>query len=290
VKSAKIDLFTVINTVCMLLLISTMIYPFIYMLSISLSSHEFVARNEVFFWPKGFTTEWYARVFDNNRIYIGYRNTIIYVVVGSLSSLVVTSLGAFALSKSRMVLRGPLTFLIVFSILFSGGMIPTYLVVKSLGLINTMWAMILPNLISTFHVLVFRAFFEGIPAELEDAGRIDGLNDFGFFLRIVAPLSKAVYAAIGLFTAVGIWNDFYTPFLYIKNQDLYPLQVFLRDLVIAGQLDSEATAAQRTNQTETVIQSLKYATIIIGTLPILVLYPFLQKHFVKGVLIGSVKG
>jgi len=290
VKSGKPDLFTIVNTICMLLLISTMIYPFIYMLSISLSSHEFVVKNEVFFWPKGFTMEWYARVFADDRIFIGYRNTIIYVIIGTISSLIVTSLGAFALSKSHMIWRGPLTFCIVFSILFSGGMIPTYLVVKSLGLINTMGAMVLPNLVSSFNVLVFRAFFEGLPAELEDSGKIDGVNDFGYFLRIVAPLSKAVFAAIGLFTAVAIWNDFYTPFLYIKDQNLYPLQVFLRDLVIAGQLDVEATAAQRTNSTETVIQSLKYATIIVGTLPILILYPFLQKHFVKGVLIGSVKG
>lgn len=289
-KSGKPDLFTIINTICMLLLISTMIYPFIYMLSISLSSHEFVVKNEVFFWPKGFTMEWYARVFADDRIFIGYRNTIIYVIIGTISSLIVTSLGAFALSKSHMIGRGPLTFCIVFSILFSGGMIPTYLVVKSLGLINTMGAMVLPNLVSSFNVLVFRAFFEGLPAELEDSGKIDGVNDFGYFLRIVAPLSKAVFAAIGLFTAVAIWNDFYTPFLYIKDQSLYPLQVFLRDLVIAGQLDMEATAAQRTNNTDTVIQSLKYATIIVGTLPILILYPFLQKHFVKGVLIGSVKG
>ena len=289
-KSGKPDLFTIVNTICMLLLISTMIYPFIYMLSISLSSHEFVVKNEVFFWPKGFTMEWYARVFADDRIFIGYRNTIIYVIIGTISSLIVTSLGAFALSKSHMIWRGPLTFCIVFSILFSGGMIPTYLVVKSLGLINTMGAMVLPNLVSSFNVLVFRAFFEGLPAELEDSGKIDGVNDFGYFLRIVAPLSKAVFAAIGLFTAVAIWNDFYTPFLYIKDQNLYPLQVFLRDLVIAGQLDVEATAAQRTNSTETVIQSLKYATIIVGTLPILILYPFLQKHFVKGVLIGSVKG
>lgn len=285
----KLDWFTIVNTVIMLLLIVTMLFPFIYMASISLSGHEFVNRGEVFLWPKGFTLHWYDMVFENKRIYQGYKNTIIYVVLGTAASLVTTSLGAYALSKKKMPFRGPILFLIVFSILFSGGMIPTYLVVKELGLINTIWAMVFPGMISTFHLLVFRAFFEGIPEELEDSGRIDGLHDLGIFIYIVAPLSKAVYAAIGLFVAVAIWNDFYRPFLYMTDQSLYPLQNHLRELVMAGALEKETGIVADRGMT-IVIESLKYATIMVGTLPVLLLYPLLQKHFVKGVLIGSVKG
>jgi putative aldouronate transport system permease protein len=180
--------------------------------------------------------------------------------------------------------------MIVFTILFSGGMIPSYLVMNKYGIVNTIWSMVLPGAVSAYYLLVFRTFFEGLPEELFDAGKIDGLEDFGIFIHIVIPLSKAVYAAIGLFVAVGIWNNYYSALIYLRDKSLFPLQVVLRDLVIAGSTASQAAGnvASRHNE-DTIIVSLKYATIIVSTVPILLVYPFLQKYFVKGMLIGAVK-
>jgi len=189
-----------------------------------------------------------------------------------------------------MVVRKPIMLGFVFTILFNGGMIPSYMVVQALGLLDTVWAMVIPGVVSTFNLLIFRAFFEGLPEELFDAGRVDGMNDIGIFLRLVVPLSKPVFAAIGLFVAVGIWNNFYSALIYLKSADMYPLQLILRDLVIAGTIASEAASQQQQGGDVLVADSLKYATIIVSTLPILVLYPFLQKYFVKGVLLGSIKG
>lgn len=291
-KRTRFSLFDAINIFIMLCLIFITLYPFIYLINVSLSSEVYVLQNRVSFWPRGFTTQWYELVFHDKKIWIGYRNTILYVVLGTLISLTVTSMAAYALSKKKMIFGKQFTLAIIFTILFSGGMIPSYLVAKELGIVNSIWAMVLPGAVNTFHLLIFRTFFEGIPEELEDAGRMDGLNDIGLFTRIVAPLSKPVYASIGLFVAVGIWNNFYSALLYLRNPDLLPLQVILRDLIIAGSnADSIASTAAAKSGSETiVVESLKYATIIVSTLPILLVYPFLQKYFVKGVMIGSVKG
>ncbi|WP_308638355.1 carbohydrate ABC transporter permease [Paenibacillus silvisoli] len=294
----RIDLFTIVNSFFMLGLVFVMLYPFIYMISISLSSEVYVLKNQVFFWPKGFTTRWYEFVLRDSSLLIGYKNTIIYVVAGTLISLVLTSMGAYVLSKRKMMFRRSIMLALIFTILFQGGMIPAYLVAKNLGILDTIWAMVLPGAISTFNVIVMRTFFEGLPEELEDAGRMDGLNDFQLFMRIVVPLSKPVFAAIGLFVAVSIWNDFYKPTIYLRKADLFPLQVILRNLIIAGSMVGgndagtlgAAAAADRGGGGNVVVESLKYAAIVFGTLPILVLYPFLQKYFVKGVMIGSVKG
>jgi ABC-type glycerol-3-phosphate transport system permease component len=287
----KIDAFTVVNTLLMIFLMFTTLYPFIYILNVSLSSSAYVLQGAVSFYPRGFTLEWYEQVLRDNRIWTGYRNTLVYAGIGTVLSLAVTSMGAFALSQRHMVFRRPIMLLLVFTILFSGGMIPSYLVVKGLGILDTMWAMILPGIVSTYHLLIFRTFFEGLPEELFDAGRVDGMSDLGIFFRLVVPLSKAVYAAIGLFVAVGIWNNFYNALVYLKSPERFPLQLILRDLVIAGTLATEAASqSQQQGNDPVVAESLKYATIIVSTLPILLLYPFLQKYFVKGVLIGSVKG
>lgn len=284
----KLDAFTIFNTLLMLLLVFVTLYPFLYLINVSLSSQVYVMQNAVSFWPKGFTLEWYQIVFKDNRIAIGYRNTIVYTVVGTFISLAATSAGAFALSQRHMFLRRTFTLGLVFTILFSGGMIPSYLVIKELGMLNTIWAMVLPGAVSVYNLLIFRSFFEGLPEELFDAGRMDGLNDFSLFTRIVLPLSKPVLAAIGLFVAVGIWNNYYNALIYLRDANLHPLQTILRELVISGALANEMLAQSSRGQV-TVVTSLKYATILVSTLPILLLYPFLQKHFVKGVLIGSVK-
>lgn len=286
----KIGVFDVVNVLLMLGLIVVTLYPFWYMVSVSLSGDLAVMQGKVSLWPVDFTMKWYDRVLDDPRIGIGYRNTIFYASVGTLIALIATSMGAFALSQKKMLFRKYIMLAIVFTILFSGGMIPSFLVVKEMHLLNTPWAMMLPGAVGTFNLLVFRTFFEELPEELLDAGRIDGLKDIGLFFRIVMPLSKPVYAAIGLFCAVGLWNNFYSAILYLRSPDLFPLTVILQDLIIKGTLDTETALRASVGDDIITTDSLKFSTIMVTTLPILLLYPFLQRYFVKGVLLGSVKG
>ena len=286
----KKGVFDIVNTIIMLIMIFVTVYPFVYMISVSLSDKIYVMQDAVTFYPKGFTLEWYETVCTDPRIGTGYRNTIFYTIVGTTISLLVTSMGAFALSQPKMICRRGFGFAIVFTILFSGGMIPSYLIYREIGITNTIWGYILPGVVSAYNLLVFRSFLEELPQELFESGRIDGMNDIGLFFWIAVPLSKAVYAAIGLFVAVGIWNNYYNALLYLQDENLFPLQTVLHDLVIAGALSSEHMAGGTSSSEDTIVLSLKYATIMVSTIPILCVYPFLQKYFVKGVLLGSVKG
>lgn len=280
--------FDILN-VCILLLVAVLtLYPFLYMIFISLSSSIHVLRNEVWLWPKGFTLEYYRTVAANPQIITGYKNTVIYTVVGTLLSLFITAMGGYALAKKELFGRKFFTMAIVFTMLFNGGMIPTFLVVKELGIMNTLWAMVLPGLVATWNLIIMRTFFQGLPHELEESGKMDGLNDIGIFMRIIVPLSKPVMATIALFYAVGLWNNFFYALLYLRDIDLYPLTVVLRNIVLTGQYSNDT--ANGGGGDVIIDESLKFATIIYSTLPILMVYPFLQKYFVKGVMIGSVKG
>ncbi|MCU6792160.1 MULTISPECIES: carbohydrate ABC transporter permease [Paenibacillus] len=281
----KISLFSVVSAVVLSMVAVATLYPFIYMISVSLSSSVYVLRNEVSFYPRGINLDMYRMVLKDPRIWQSYMNTIIYTGLGTLISLVITSMGAYALAKKEMVFRKAFTLMIVFTMFFGGGMIPTFLVVKNLGLIDTVWGMVLPGAVSTWNLLVMRTFFSAMPVELEESGRLDGLTDFGIFMRIIIPLSKAVFATIGLFYAVAMWNNFYLPLLYLRDANLFPLQVVLRNMIMAG---TEASNAGGENFI--VDESLKYAVIMVATVPILIVYPFLQKYFSKGVMIGAVKG
>ncbi len=265
------------------------LYPFIYMIAVSLSSDVHVLKGDVFLWPKGLNFRMYEIVLRDPHISRAYLNTILYVVVGTTFSLLISSAGAFALSKKEMFLNRTFTLLIVFTMFFSGGMIPTFLIVKSYGLIDTVWSMILPTAVSTWNLIILRTFFSGLPKEVEESGKMDGLTDIGTFFRIVLPLSKAVLATICLFYAVGIWNNFFSAMLYLRDADLFPLQVVLRNLVLEGQATANGATSIGGDQL-IVDESLKFATIIVSTVPILLIYPFLQKYFTKGTLIGSVKG
>lgn len=285
----KLSLFNVISTFILLFVVVVTLYPFVHMLAVSLSSDVHVMRNEVSLWPKGLNFKMYEIVLGDPKIWTAYKNTLIYTVLGTIIAMVVTSMGAYSLSRPQMAFRTPLTMLIVFTMFFSGGMIPTFLVVRSLGLVDTLWGMVLPGAVSTWNLILMRTFFSGIPRELEESGRIDGLNDIGIFLRIIVPLSKASFATIALFYAVGLWNNFIFPLLYLRSQDMFPLQVLLRNLVLAGSVSSgDVTRIGGDNQI--VEESLKFATIMVSTLPILIVYPFIQKYFVKGAMIGAVKG
>lgn len=286
---SRISLFTIFNSLLMLLLAFVMLYPFVYMLAVSLSGDVYVMKGEVTLWPKGWNLRMYELVLGDPNIWTSYRNTIIYTVLGTATAMLVTSMGAYALSRRDMAFNRGVTLMIVFTMFFSGGMIPTFLVVRSLGLVDTIWGMVLPGAVSTWNLILMRTFFSGIPKELEESGRIDGLNDIGIFFRIIVPLSKPVFATISLFYAVGIWNNFLYPLLYMRSQELFPLQVLLRNLVLAGSVSS-GQVTQIGGDNLVVEDSLKYATIMVSTLPILIIYPFVQKYFVKGSMIGAVKG
>ncbi|MEK4209206.1 MULTISPECIES: carbohydrate ABC transporter permease [Paenibacillus] len=288
-RSPRLSWFNVVSTFILLVVVVVTLYPFLHMLAVSLSSDVHVMKNTVSFWPKGFNLNMYKLVLGDSQIWVAYKNTLIYTVLGTFISLVVTSTGAYALSRSDMALRKSFTLLIVVTMFFSGGMIPTFLVVRSLELVDTVWGMVLPGAVSTWNLILMRTFFSGIPKELEESGRIDGLNDIGIFIRIIVPLSKASFATIALFYAVGMWNNFIYPLLYLRSPDLFPLQVLLRNLVLAGSASSgDVTSIGGDNMV--IEESLKYATIMVSTLPILIVYPFVQKYFVKGAMIGAVKG
>lgn len=280
--------FDYVNIILLFGVVIVTLYPFLHMIAVSLSTNQFVARNEVTFWPKGFTLEYYKLVWDDPRMFIGYKNTLIYVSVGTTLSLIFSSMGAYALAR-KMSFHKFLTLMIVFTMLFQGGMIPTFLTVKALGIMDSMWAMVLPGLVSVWNLIIMRTFFQGIPSEMIDSGKVDGLNDVGVFVRLVLPLSKPVMATIGLFYAVALWNNFIFALLYLRDSSLFPLQAILRNIVIAGQINS-SDVANSSGDERIIDESLRFATIIFGTIPILLVYPFIQKHFVKGAMIGSVKG
>lgn len=287
--SKRFNLPNLIIVLCLLAVVVATVYPFVYMTAVSLSKDVYVMKGEVSLWPKGLNFKMYEIVLSDPRIGSAYVNTILYTVAATVLSLALTTAGAYAISKKEMMFHKTFTMMIVFTMFFHGGMIPTFLVVKSLGIVDTIWGMILPTAISTWNLIIMRTFFQGLPKELEEAGRIDGLNDLGIFFRIVLPLSKASLATIGLFYAVGMWNNFYSALLYLRTPDLFPLQVVLRNIVLAGQVASSDVTSVG-GDSLVVEESLKFATIIVSTVPILLLYPFLQKYFVKGVMIGSVKG
>lgn len=285
----RINLFSIISGIALLMVVVATLYPFVHMLAVSLSSDSNVIQNKVSIWPKGFNLDMYKVVLEDSKIWVAYKNTIVYTFTGTLISLLITSTGAYALSRSDMALRKSLTMLIVVTMFFSGGMIPTFLVVRSLFLVDTVWGMVLPGAVSTWNLILMRTFFAGIPKELEESGRMDGLNDIGIFARIIVPLSKASFATIALFYAVSMWNNFLGPLLYLRSSELFPLQVLLRNMVLAGTSSSgDVTGIGGDNQI--VEESLKYATIMVSTLPILAVYPFIQKYFVQGAMIGAVKG
>ncbi|AYB43455.1 carbohydrate ABC transporter permease [Paenibacillus sp. JNUCC32] len=284
----KWNWFDALNALILTGVVGACLYPFVYMLAVSLSDSASIASGEVWLWPKGFNLDMYQYVFEDGRVLKGYKNTLIYVVLGTAISLLVTALGAYSLSKAKLVMGKPILMLIVFTMFFNGGMIPTFLVVKELGFVNTIWGMVLPGAVATWNLLIMRTFFMGMPQELEESGKIDGLSEIGIFFRIVLPLSKPVLATIGLYYAVGMWNNFMGPLLYLRDADMQPLQVILRNIVLSGQLTG--TDGPVVGDIVVVEDGLKFATIMVSTLPILLVYPFIQKYFVKGALIGSVKG
>ncbi len=254
---------------------------------------ELAKKDSLLFAPAGFSLKGYDYVFRNREIYIGYANTLFYVVVGTFFNMVMTILGAYALSRKNMMLKKPIMLMITFTMFFSGGLIPSYLVVQSLGLLNSRLALIIPSALSTWNLLVLKTSFGEIPESLLESARIDGANEFLILRRIVIPVSMASIMAITLFYAVGRWNEWFSALLYLQDRTKYPLQMFLRELLVLPQASSNVFAAEVVSGGESSVllkEVIKYCTIIVSTLPILCFYPFLQKYFVKGVMVGSLKG
>lgn len=287
-KIKRITIWTILKVAFLSFMVLITVYPFIYMTSVSFSDKLSVMRNEVILFPKGFNIESYKMVFREKRIATAYYNTLIYVILGTAISMILTTIGAYGLSKSKRLIGFKFfNIVIVITMFFGGGMIPKYLVVKSLGLLDTIWAVVLPSSVSAWNLIVMRTFFVGFPEEIEQSGWLDGLNDFGILFYLVIPTSSAILATMSLFHAVGYWNSFMEPFLYLNTESKYPLQVILRSIIIQGSsLDNEYASGDSPVYED----SLKFATIIVSVIPIIAVYPFLQKYFVKGVMIGSIKG
>lgn len=288
-------IFDVVNVLVMIILFVIFTWPLWFVLIASISSPSEVWLGNVLLLPKKLTMIAYETMFKYKSLWTGYANTIYYTVVGTAINLVMTVCCAYPLSRKDFVPRKPLTYLIMFTMYFTGGMIPNYLVVSELGLLDTRWAMILPGAISVYNMLVMRSYFiNSIPGELQEAAFLDGANSAQYLLKVVLPLSKPVIAVVGLYYGVHHWNDFQTALLYIYDDKLLPLQSFLRNILTTSQLLAESAVgssdAALVEAQSQLAQTLKYAVIIISSIPMLCVYPFIQKFFVKGVMVGSVKG
>ncbi|WP_308638299.1 carbohydrate ABC transporter permease [Paenibacillus silvisoli] len=277
------------NALLMIGLCVVMLYPFLYVLFASLSeATSFIQHRGILLRPAGFNLGAYRAVFENPMIATGYRNTLLYVVLGTSINLFMTALGAYVLSRPNLYFKNAVMFFIVITMVFHGGLIPTYLLVNQLGMMNSMWALLIPTAINTFNMIIMRTAFQGIPVSLDESARMDGANDWTILFRIVLPLSMPVVAVMILWYAVGHWNSFFSALVYLRDREAYPLQLVLREILIANDTDSMMTDAGASDK-YAIGETIKYATIIVSTLPIICLYPFLQKYFVKGVMIGAIK-
>ncbi|MDP3952938.1 carbohydrate ABC transporter permease [Microbacterium sp.] len=279
--------FGVINAIFLTAFALVCVLPFINVLASSLATPGELATSSFILWPRTFTLEAYQYILSTPTIFRALGVSTIVTVGGTLISLILTSLMAYALSKKHLKGRRLINFLVVFTMLFSGGMIPTFLVVKNLGLIDSLWSLIIPVAINAFNFVIMRSFFQAIPESLEESARIDGCSELGVFWRIVLPLSLASIATIGLFYAVYYWNTYQSAILYINSSEKWPIQILLRQIVIVA---SGMNADETSVDVVPPAQSIRMAVIFIATLPMLVVYPFVQRFFVKGALIGSVKG
>lgn len=282
-------LFDIANHCLMVALMVVAVYPLYYVLMASLSEPTLLVRADGFLLrPAGFSTAAYRMVLSNPSIRTGFINTVIYVALGVSINLTLTSFGAYALSRRNLPGRNLIMLAIVFTMFFSGGLIPTFLLVRSLGLLDTRWAVLLPVAINTWNLIIMRTVFMSTPPSLEEAAKLDGANDFQILFWIYLPVNKAVLAVMALFYSVQHWNSYFNAMIYLSTRDLYPIQLVLREILIASSTDTlmGGIVVDR----EPIGETIKFATIIVATVPILVVYPFVQKYFVKGVMLGSIKG
>jgi multiple sugar transport system permease protein/putative aldouronate transport system permease protein len=296
-KKARLNMqgeraFYYINDFILLVALILVAYPIIYVFSASFSSPSAVMSGRVYLWPVDLSLEGYKAIFKETKVLVGYKNTIIYTLFGTLFNLVLTVLCAYPLSRKDFMGRNFFMFMVTFTMIFSGGMLPTYIVIKDMGLLDSRLAMILPSGLAVYNVIVTRTFYQtNISDELLEAALLDGCDNFRFLWQIVIPLSKAITAVMILFYAVSHWNRYFDAFIYLSRREIFPLQIYLREILILNQVTSDMTydptlAAAK----QGLADLLKYSLIIVSSLPIWCVYPFVQKHFVKGIMIGSIKG
>ena len=288
--STSYKVFTVVNMTALVLMCALMLYPFVMLLAQSFSSAGAINAGKVSIFPVDFNIDTYKAVADNGAFWRSYGNTVVYTVIGTTIAMVLTTTYAFVLSKKHLRGRGLLIGIAVFTMFFNGGIVPNYVLISSLGMKNTMWAVILPPALSVFNLLVMKAFFENLPTELEEAAHIDGLSWFGIFFRIVLPLSKAVIATMVLFYSVQYWNDWFAAFLYLDKTDLFPVTLFLRNLIAGASTAASEGAAASGASVSDINANIQSVTMILILIPILCVYPFVQRYFVSGIMLGSVKG
>ncbi|MBB6730880.1 carbohydrate ABC transporter permease [Cohnella zeiphila] len=285
--------FNISNMIFILFLLAIVCYPLLYIISASISDPIAVNSGRMWLWPIGVSWEGYKRVLQSAEIWTGYRNTIVYTLLGTAINLLVTLPCAYALSKKKLIGGKVVMMLLLFTMFFQGGIIPSYLVVKQLHMVNTIWAIMIPQAAAVWYIIVTMTFFRNtIPQELEEAAEIDGCSVFGVFLRIVLPLSAPIIAVMGLFYGVGHWNEYFTALLYLSNENLYPLQLVLRKILILNQMSSMLSSVKDPlvlAEQARIAEIVKYAVMIVASLPMLIAYPFLQRFFIKGVFIGSLK-
>ena len=283
-------LFNVVNYTLLILLVIATLYPLVYVLLASLSDPARLLAYKGFLWkPIGFSLEAYRAVLANPGIGIGFRNTLFIVVFGVTVNIFMTALGAYVLSRKNVMWNKVFMFIIVFTMFFGGGLIPMYLIVKGVGLLDSLWSTIIPFAVSTFNLIIMRTSFMGIPDSLEESAKIDGANHFTILFRIIIPLSMPVIAVMILYYAVDKWNGWFYASVFIRSRELFPLQLVLREILISNSTDSMSIGASAGDRFQ-IGETIKYATIIVATFPIMCVYPFLQRYFVKGVMIGSIKG
>jgi putative aldouronate transport system permease protein len=275
----------------LLLIFLLVLYPLLYVVSSSLSSPAAVSSGQVWLWPVDFTLRGYQVAFSNPQIITGYGNSLYYTFFGTLISVIATVLVAYPLSRRGLYGRGAIMLFITFTMIFSGGLIPTYLVVKNLGMLDTRWALIIPQAVAAWQVIIARTFFQvTIPEELAEAAALDGCSDLRFLWSVVIPLSKPIIAVLVLMYAVGQWNAYFDALLYLKSDELQPLQLVLRSILILNTTTSGSMEASVMIERQQMADLLKYSLIVVGSLPVLLIYPFAQRYFVRGMLIGSIKG
>lgn len=282
--------FGAVNAVFLVILCLVMLYPFITVLAQSFSSPGAINAGQVSFWPVGFNVDTYGAVMSNDMFWRNYGNSVLYTVVGTVIAMVLTTTYAYVLSKKHLKGRKALIGIAVFTMFFNGGLVPNYVLISGLGMKNTMWAIVLPGAISVFNLLVMKSFFESLPKDLEEAAQIDGLGWYGIFGRIVLPLSKAVIATMVLFYSVAFWNDWFAAFLYLDKSELFPVTLFLRNLIAGASTTASEGAAAAGTTTALVSSNIQAVTMILTVIPILCVYPFVQRYFVSGIMLGSVKG
>lgn len=285
--------FDLINNLFLTLIVIVIVYPLVFVISASISDPLAVSSGKMWLFPIDITFDGYKRILEDGSIWLGYRNTIYYTTVGTLIHLFILLPCAYSLSRKELGGRKVILWFILFTMMFSGGLIPTYLVVKNLGMLDSIWALVIPGVVGAWSILVARAFFQqSIPDQLIEAAKIDGANEFYIFLRIVIPLSMPIIAVMALFHAVNLWNQYFNALIYLSDRDKYPLQLILREILVVNQMQLGEGSGE---QTESLVQQvrtgglIKYAVIIVSSLPLLIAYPFLQRFFVQGVLIGSIK-